>query len=305
MKLLIVLLLPILLLATEITPIPLSIEYDKKKAELGRKLFFDPILSKDNTISCSSCHNFPGNGANLTQYSFGVDGAEGSMNTPTVLNSVFNFVQFWNGRAKDLKEQALEPIQNPVEMASKLEDVIKKLNNSSYKSEFDEIYEDGVTEDNLADAIAEFEIALITPNSRFDQYLRGDENAITAREKKGYEKFKDFGCISCHNGVAVGGNMYQVTGLVGYYKQDKPVNGRYDITKRERDRNVYKVPSLRNVEKTAPYFHDGQEESLSGAIDKMQIVQLGIEPKKEDTELIESFLKTLSGEMPEILQGHK
>ena len=303
MKLFKVLLLPLLLLSSDITPIPLSVEYDEKKAELGKKLFFDPILSKDNTISCSSCHNLPGNGANSTQYSFGVNGAVGDMNSPTVLNSGFNFVQFWNGRAKDLKEQALEPIENPLEMASKLEDAIKKLKNSAYKKEFNKIYADGVSKDNLADAIAEFEIALITPNSRFDKYLRGDNSAITLQEKRGYEKFKDFGCISCHNGVAVGGNMYQVTGLVSEYKQDKPINGRYDITKRQRDINVYKVPSLRNIDKTAPYFHDGQVETLSDAIDEMQVTQLGIKPKKDDTKLIESFLKTLSGDMPEILKG--
>ncbi len=291
----------VILLASEITPIPLQVKYDKSKAALGKKLFFDPILSKDETISCSSCHNLPGNGANLSPFSFGVNGAEGDMNSPTVLNSSFNFVQFWNGRAKDLKEQALGPIENPVEMASKLDDVIEKLKNSSYKQEFQKIYKDGVTKENLADAIAEFEIALITPNSRFDKYLRGDKNAINEQEKRGFETFKDLGCVSCHNGINVGGNMYQKSGVTEGYKQAKKVYGRFDVTKRERDRHVYKVPTLRNIELTQPYFHDGQVLTLKEAISKMQTLQLGIKPNKNYTEDIEAFLKTLTGEVPKIL----
>ena len=227
------------------------------------------------------------------------------MNSPTVLNSVFNFVQFWNGRAKDLKEQVLGPIENPLEMASKLEDVIQKLKNSSYNKEFNSIYEDGVTEDNLADAIAEFERALITPNSRFDRYLRGEESAINEQEKRGYETFKDLGCISCHNGVNVGANMYQKIGIIEPYKQLKEINGRYDVTKRERDKNVFKVPSLRNIELTEPYFHDGQALTLKDARENMQILQLGIDPDKKDTDDIEVFLKTLTGDTPEILKDFK
>ena len=298
----IILFITVLLTADDITPIPLTIEYDKAKAELGKRLFFDNILSKDDTISCSSCHNLPGNGANATPFSFGVNGSEGDINSPTVLNSVFNFVQFWNGRAKDLKEQALMPIENPVEMASKLEDVIEKLKKSEYKKEFDTIYKDGVTKHNLADSIAEFEKALITPNSRFDRYLRGEDKAINEQEKRGYETFKDLGCISCHNGVNVGGNMYQKIGVIKPYKQKKDIKGRYDVTKRERDVNVFKVPSLRNIELTEPYFHDGGALTLKDAIKLMQILQLGIHPNESNTEDIEAFLKTLTGETPEILK---
>lgn len=291
-----------ILSAYDITPIPLEIEYDKNKANLGKRLFFDPVLSKDGSISCSSCHTLPGSGADSTPFSFGVNGAEGNINTPTVLNSVFNFVQFWNGRAKDLKEQALGPIENPIEMASDIEDVIKKLKSLTYAQDFKKIYKDGVTKENILDAIAEFEKALITPNSRFDQYIRGDENALNEQEKVGYQTFKDLGCISCHNGINIGSNMYQSMGLMGNYEQTKGVNGRFDITQRDRDIQVFKVPTLRNIELTGPYFHDGKISSLSEAIEYMQTIQLGVKPEKQNTDNIEAFLKTLTGEMPKIMK---
>ncbi len=284
-----------------ITPIPLNINYDKKKAELGKKLFFDTILSRDNTISCSTCHNLPGNGANQTAYSFGINGTKGAINSQTVLNSSFNFVQLWDGRAKDLKTQALMAIENPIEMGSNILDVLKKLENSKYKQEFKNIYKDGVTKDNLADSIAEFEKALTTPNSKFDKYLRGDTNAISEQEKKGYQLFQDLGCISCHNGVLVGGNSYHRIRLFKTYKQDKPHLGRYNITKRERDKHMYKVPSLRNIELTAPYFHDGGAKTLKIAIEYMQELQLGAKSNHNYTKDIEAFLKTLTGESPKIM----
>jgi len=284
---------------------PLSVEYDKNKASLGKKLFFDTILSKDDTISCASCHSLPGNGANTTQYSFGVNGAEGEVNSPTVLNSSFNFVQFWDGRAKGLKEQALGSIQNPVEMAENIPNVLKKLKNSSYKQEFENIYKNGVTKDNLAEVIAEFEKALFTPNSRFDKYLRGDTGAISEEEKRGYQLFQDLGCISCHNGMSVGGNSYHKIGLFKPYKQNKLFVGRYAVTKRDRDKDMVKVPSLRNVELTAPYFHDGGAKDLKDAISAMLKLQIGINPQDKDINDIEVFLKTLTGQKPEILKDIK
>ena len=294
-----------LLFSTNITPMPLSVEYDKNKASLGKKLFFDTILSKDDTISCASCHSLPGNGANTTQYSFGVNGAEGEVNSPTVLNSSFNFVQFWDGRAKGLKEQALGSIQNPVEMAENIPNVLKKLTNSSYKQEFENIYKNGVTKDNLAEVIAEFEKALFTPNSRFDKYLRGDTGAISEEEKRGYQLFQDLGCISCHNGMSVGGNSYHKIGLFKPYKQNKLFVGRYAVTKRDRDKDMVKVPSLRNVELTAPYFHDGGAKDLKDAISAMLKLQIGINPQDKDINDIEVFLKTLTGQKPEILKDIK
>lgn len=302
-KYLLILVIPILLFSSSaIEPIPDTIKYDMKKAMLGKKLFFDTILSKDKTISCATCHTLPGSGTNATPYSFGVDGAEGVVNTPTVLNSSLNFVQFWDGRADDLKEQALIPITNSFEMANTLDNLLISLKNSSYPTEFESIYADGLTIENLSDAIAEFEKALITPNARFDKYLRGDEKAINVQEKRGYQIFKKLGCISCHNGVNIGSNLYQMSGLITPYPQDKPLNGRYDITLRDRDKHMYKVPTLRNIELTAPYFHDGQVQTLNEAIKKMQIHQLGIIPNKKNTDDIEAFLKTLTGDTPAILK---
>lgn len=305
LKLLIIFITSLHLFASTIEPIPLAVEYHIKKASLGKKLFSDTILSKDGTISCATCHNLEHNGADTTPYSFGVDGAEGLVNSPTVFNSSGNFVQFWNGRAEDLKAQVIMPITNPVEMADNKENILKKLKNSKYDELFKALYKDGVTIENLSEVVAEFEKALITPNSRFDQYLRGDLNAITAEEKEGFKTFKELGCISCHNGVNVGGNMYQKSGLIIPYLQDKPMLGRFDITSRDRDKNIYKVPSLRNIELTAPYFHDGQVKTLKDAVFMMQKHQLGIIPKKIDTKRITTFLKTLTGEMPRILQESK
>lgn len=272
------------------------------KAELGKKLFFDPLLSKDGTISCSSCHTLPGNGANSTQFSFAVHGVETEINTPTVLNSTFNFSSFYDGRAQNLKEQALESIESSYAMNADINEVLQALKKSDYLSEFTKVYDDGLTKDNLLDAITVFERALSTPNSRFDQYLRGDDTALNAQEKRGYKRFVKDGCISCHNGINIGGNMYQKMGVYVPYGQEKVLNGRYDVTKRERDRFVYKVPSLRNIALTAPYFHDGSVKTLKEAIVKMYEYQLGVPNKSKGVADVEAFLRTLTGEAPKILQ---
>ena len=288
-----------------IDPIPLDVDYNKKKAELGKKLFFDPILSGDSTIACVSCHTLPGSGADNRAFSIGINGTEGILNSPTVLNSAFNFTQFWNGRAKSLHEQSLGPITNPIEMNSSIKDLLERLKKSSYRGDFEKLFKEGVNQDNFLDAIAEFEKALFTPNSRFDKYLRGDSNAITEQERRGYKTFKNIGCVSCHNGINIGGNMFQKMGILIPYKQAKASNGRYEVTKRERDRYVFKVPSLRNVALSAPYFHDGRALTLKDAISMMAEHQLGIIP--EDTSLadIEAFLKTLTGDVPTILKESK
>ena len=291
-----------------ITPIPFMGSYDKEKAQLGKSLFFDKILSKDGTISCSSCHELPGNGANSTEHSFGINNKKSLVNSPTVLNSVFNLSQFFDGRAKDLKDQALISIVNPLEMDSSIEEVLVKLNNSSYKKRFQKIYKDGITTNNLAEVIAEFEKALITPNSRFDRYLRGDRKAINDQEKRGYKAFKELGCISCHNGVNIGGNMHQKMGIIIVYdhmdstQKNLALNGRYNVTKRERDKLVFKVPTLRNIALTAPYLHDGSVETLKDVIIDMREHQLGLLDESSDVDDIEMFLKTLTGEMPEIIK---
>jgi len=290
------------LLGDAIIPIPLNVEYDKKKAALGQKLFFDTGLSRDGSISCASCHDLPGSGADVSPFSFGVDGAEGGIHSPTVLNSFFNFAQFWDGRAKNLQEQAKQPIANPVEMASDMASAVNYLKTRpDYVKSFKKNYKEGVTEETLVDAIAEFEKALFTPNSRFDQYLRGNEKVLNEDEKKGYQFFQDYGCISCHNGVNMGGNMYQQFGALSIYKSKKDNLGRFNVTNIEGDKYFFKVPTLRNIALSAPYLHDGGAPTLKEAISKMMEHQVGIIPQEGDIDKIEAFLRTLTGDSPAIL----
>lgn len=287
----------------DITPIPLQVHYDINKAKLGGKLFFDPHLSKDGTISCSTCHTLPGSGANATAFSYGVNGSEGVINSPTVLNSVYNFVQFWDGRAKSLKEQVSGPIENPLEMANSMGAVVQTLKNSpAYTKEFETLYKEGVTAENITDAIAEFESALTTPNSRFDKYLAGDKQILSAKEKEGYKRFVALGCINCHDGVNIGGNMYQRAGIMSEFVSKNSSLGRYNVTGRESDKYVFKVPTLRNIETTAPYFHDGATQTLEDAVRKMGEHQLGRILGDQDIGNLVAFLKTLTGQAPEILK---
>ena len=291
------------LLSAAIEPIPQSIDYDRQKAALGKKLFFEGRLSKDGTVACVNCHQLPGSGADVSEFSFGVDGAEGNINSPTVFNAVFNFVQFWDGRAENLEEQARGPISNPVEMANSMENVVAMLkSDNDYRHDFSSIYTDGVTPENIVDAIAEFERALITPNARFDRYLRGEKDALNEQEREGYAFFQGFGCISCHNGVNIGGNMYQKVGVFLPY-EDKTNNlGRYNVTKLEADKFYFKVPSLRNIELTAPYMHDGKAKTLEDAVFEMFEHQLGDAYTQAEMDAIVAFLKTLTGEQPAILK---
>ena len=295
-KILILIIFAFFLNAASIAPIPEKVDFDYKKALLGKKLFFETKLSVDNTISCATCHDLNDGGDDGLAKSFGVDGNLGDVNAPTVLNSVFNFSQFWDGRAKDLKEQAIGPIENPVEMAHNFKNIIKDLNNSSeYKKEFEIIYEDGITKDNIVDAIAEFEKTLITPNSRFDRFLKGDKTALTQYEREGYEIFKNKGCITCHHGINVGGNHYN---KFGSFSDIESANlGRYNVTGDEEDKYYFKVPTLRNIELTAPYFHDGREDNLKDAVKTMALVQLGRPITDEEINKIIAFLKTLTGKL--------
>jgi len=280
-----------------ITPIPLTINYDENKAKLGEKLFNDNRLSKDNTISCATCHILEEGGDDNLQVSFGIDGQKGTRNSPTVLNARFNANQFWDGRASGLEDQAKGPIHNPLEMNSNFTEVISKLKKDTfYVKEFKKIYKDGLTGDNIVNAIAEFENSLTTPNSRFDQYLRGDNQVLTNDEKEGYKLFKEYGCISCHNGINVGGNLMQRIGVLEDFNTTDL--GLYNITKDKEDKFYFKVPSLRNIELTAPYFHDGLTSSLKDAVNKMSYYQVGYTLKEEETDKIILFLKTLTGEQP-------
>jgi len=288
-----------------ITPIPETIHYNKAKADLGKQLFFDVRLSKDNTISCASCHDLSRGGVDRLQFSFGVDGQKGSINTPTVYNALFNDSQFWDGRAKTLEEQAKGPIHNPKEMGTDLEAVVEKLKKDpQLVTKFQNIYNEKISPDNILNAIAEFEKALFTPNSRFDKYLRGEAKALTKKEREGFELFKSHGCISCHNGVNIGGNLYHKFGIIKPFKETTEHVGRYVVTKEESDKYVFKVPTLRNVSMTGPYFHTGETKDLKTAIKVMGEYQLGKALSKNEIEKIYSFLLTLTGETPKIVKEY-
>lgn len=290
------------LFAADIEPIDQEAKVDTPRALLGKRLFFEPMLSRDNTIACASCHFLPGSGADAQVVSLGIGGKKGVINSPTVLNSRYNFTQFWNGRAKSLEEQALSPIHNPVEMGESIENVVDKLKNSSYNEKFLLVYKDGVTAHNVVDAIAEFERALITPNSQFDKFLNGDKNALTQSALRGYSLYISKGCIACHNGKNIGGNMYQKLGNIIPYSSKNPSKGRYDVTKDEKDINYFKVPSLRNVALSAPYFHDGSAKTLKDAIKDMSEHQVGAVLSSDEVDDIEQFLISLTGDSPKILE---
>ena len=291
----------IVLFAEElITPIPTQIDVDKRKVALGKELFFDPQLSKDGTISCAMCHQLENGGDDNMRVSIGIDGQEGSINAPTVLNATFNYYQFWNGRAKTLKEQAMGPVENPVEMGHDFKVLVHSLEKTSYKKKFNAIYGNGITKENIADAIAEYEKTLITPNSPFDLYLKGNQDVLTQDQKEGYELFKTKGCIACHHCVNIGGNLYNKFGI--YTDSRSKDLGRYNVTHNERDRYYFKVPTLRNIEKTAPYFHDGRTTDLAEAVRIMAMYQLGRKITDEEVKKIVAFLKSLNGQLLEEIE---
>ena len=288
--------------AEPISPLPTAPRgADPLRAALGERLFHDPVLSVDYTISCASCHPLDRAGADGLPTSRGVGGALGTVNAPTVFNAGLNFAQFWDGRAATLEEQVAGPIHNPVEMGSNWSLVVERLNKGDdYRSLFAEVYPQGINAETIADALAAFERSLLTPGARFDQYLRGKTDALSADEIEGYARFKRLGCSSCHQGVNVGGNLFQRFGVMGDYFADKGMStpadlGRFNVTGRQEDRYVFRVPSLRNVALTAPYFHDGSVEKLDDAVEIMARYQLGRTLSKEDRRLLVAFLHTLSG----------
>ncbi len=290
-----------------ISPIPLNIITDVNKVALGKKLFFDKSLSVDDTISCASCHDLAMKyGTDLTSVSMGVKGQFGERNSPTVFNSTYNFLQFWDGSAKDLAHQAASPVINPVEMGMESwSDAIEKLSKiNDYNHFFEAAYGDSkVTEQRVTDSIAEFEKTLTTPNSLFDKYLRGNKEALNSEQIRGYKLFKSYGCVSCHQGVNVGGNMFQKFGVLKDINLNKNnLNkdlGRFNVTGNEWDKRVFKVPSLRLAVKTPPYFHDGSVATIEEAVDIMIEFQLGREVPIKDRQSIIAFLGTLVGDIPE------
>ena len=286
-----------------IEPIPVVAITEPKKVDLGKMLWFDTRLSKSGGLSCNSCHDLAKGGTDNIPTSIGHGWAEGPINSPTVLNSRFFLAQFWDGRAKDLMEQAGGPIENPIEMASSHEHVVKVLNSiPEYKALFNDAFgtEDDIKIEQITSAIALFEDTLITPNSRFDQWLGGDDDAITAQELNGYKVFKESGCVACHSGIALGGSSFQKFGVFEKYTTQNLSEGRYAVTGKEEDKYVFKVPTLRNIELTYPYFHDGQVNSLAEAVNIMGKIQLNRAYTKDETADIVAFLKTLTGDQPVI-----
>lgn len=286
-----------------IKPVPLKQDLDLKMVELGDRLFHDPRLSQDNSISCASCHVLSSGGTDGLARSMGVGGVKGVIKAPTVYNSSFNLAQFWDGRVDTLEEQAAGPVHNPLEMNSNWPEVISKLSvDGEMAKAFEPLFSDGITAQNIVTAIAQFERSLLTPNSRFDRWLRGDEQALTELDHRGYSLFKSYGCISCHQGINVGGNLYAYMGAMGDYFKDRatPVTqadlGRFNVTGNEQDKHFFKVPSLRLAAINPPYFHDGSVETLTEAVTVMGRYQLGREIPQEDIEAIVSFMYSLVGE---------
>lgn len=277
-----------------------------EKVLLGQTLYFDKRLSKDETVSCNTCHDLQNYGVDNESTSDGVGGQKGGRNSPTVLNAAYHFSQFWDGRAKDVEEQAGGPILNPIEMAMPdQEAVIKRLQGiNGYLEMFSAAFpgeEQPINYVNLQKAIGAFERKLITP-SRFDEFLMGYEEALTTEEKKGLQTFMDVGCTACHSGTVLGGQMYQKFGLAGNYwnftNSEKVDNGRFLVTNNESDKFLFKVPSLRNIEKTHPFFHDGSIKSLDEAVKIIAKLQLNRDLTDQEVKEIVTFLKSLTGTMP-------
>lgn len=270
------------------------------QVELGKKLYFDRRLSKSGFISCNSCHNLSMGGTDNLKTSVGHHWQQGPINAPTVLNSSMNIAQFWDGRAADLKEQAGGPIASQTEMAfthTLVVDVLESI--PQYVAEFKLVFDtDNINIDHVTQAIAEFEKTLVTPNSRFDQWLLGNRDALNEKELAGYQIFKHSGCAVCHNGAAVGGSSFQKMGVVEPYESKSPSEGLSAVTGKDSDRFKFKVPTLRNVELTYPYFHDGEAETLTEAVDIMGRLQLGKEFTQDENAKVVAFLKTLTGDQP-------
>ena len=295
---------PIPTTAPELPGIPAS----PAKVELGKMLYFDPRLSASHVISCNSCHNLGLGGADAESTSIGHRWQHGGRNAPTVFNAVFNQAQFWDGRAKDLEQQAGGPIVNPVEMASPEPHVAEQIKGiPGYREAFEKAFpgeSNPILLGNVQKAIALFEATLITPNAPFDRFLKGDAAALSATQKEGLALFMDKGCASCHNGINVGGGMYAPFGVVERPGADilpPGDKGRFVVTKTASDEYVFKVPTLRNIRLTAPYFHSGQSWDLGQAVAVMGASQLGIQLSNDDVQKITAFLDALTGDQPKVI----
>ncbi len=287
----------------DIQPLPDAIPFDMAKAALGERLYHDKRFSKDNTVACSSCHGLDKGGTDNLRFSVGVGGLKGGVNAPTVFNAVFHMRQFWDGRAEHLAAQAGGPPLNPVEMASaSWEEIVAKFEqDAALKAAFTAVYPQGFSEATLCDAIAEFERRLITPNSRFDKYLKGDRKALSAQETRGYALFTDHRCTTCHAGPAMGGLSFEYADLKANYFAGRPLTegdtGLAAFSKNPADARRFKVPTLRNVALTAPYLHDGSQTTLRETARSMLLHQVGTLLSEDDLEDLAAFLGSLTGEL--------
>lgn len=287
-----------------IQPIPAVPFYDLDKSVLGKQLFYERNLSKNGQISCASCHKLELGGADRNRYSKGIDNTLTQVNTPTIFNIAYNFRFNWDGQYDSLAVHTDELIQNSSVMGGTWTEILQKITKTAdYPQAFEDIYPDGISRENIIDAIVTYEATLTTPNAAFDRYLQGESSAISDAAKAGYDLFKAYGCASCHQGTNVGGNMFQKIGVIGDYLDDRgnitqADLGRYNVTGNESDRYVFRVPSLRNVAITPPYLHDGSAATLKEAIEIMVKYQLGRPMPAADVEQIAKFLETLTGEAP-------
>ena len=290
-----------------VRPLPTALPVNEAKVALGKALYHDTRLSGDNTVSCATCHGIETAGVDNKQYSEGIAGQFGGINAPTSYNAALNFVQFWDGRAATLADQAAGPPLNPVEMGSaSFEEIAAKLSaDEAFNAQFLAVYPEGLNEKTITDAIAEYEKTLLTPDSPFDLYLKGDKNAMTAEQIEGYNLFKDYKCATCHVGELLGGQSYEMMGQRANYFQNREANiksgltdadnGRWAQTQVERDRYRFKTPTLRNVALTWPYYHDGSVPTLEEAISMMAEYQVGREMNGFEVDKVKAFLDALTG----------
>lgn len=286
-----------------IVPLPHTVpDLDPRKVALGEKLFRDVRISPRGDMACTSCHELLRGGVDGRAKSKMGDQDAPAVNTPTVFNVIFNFKAQWAGSHARLEEQLAVPVTSPRVLNTTFEAIVERLSAiPEYRDEFAAIYSDGITVRSFKDVMVEFERSLITPGSRFDRYLEGDTAALTPDEIAGYDMFRSYGCSSCHQGINIGGNMFQKLGVMrDFFGERRELtegdNGRYNVTKREEDRHVFRVPSLRNVAVTAPYLHDGSAKTLEEAVQIMGRYQLGRSLDEHEVRLLVGFLRTLTGE---------
>ncbi len=285
-------------------PLPTDVEVDPVRRTLGERLFHDTGLSADGTVSCATCHDLARGGVDGLRVSRGVGGREGELNAPTVLNAAFNFRQFWDGRAPTLEDQVDGPLLHADELGSGWDAALAHVRaDPVYRELFADAYDGRIVRETICNAIATFERSLVTPGARFDRFLLGEADALDARELRGHELFLELGCTTCHQGVNIGGNMFQVFGRIRpFYEDDAEVapadRGRFNVTGREEDLHKFKVPSLRNVALTAPYLHDGSVETLGETVQLMARHELGFDLTDPEVDALVAFLHTLTGEQP-------